>query len=144
MPLYEGLPEKRSYRLRTNLYFKLYEKIMEYQPAFDETNMHRAEKLARKIVGFEVTRDSWTPFIKSLKNTVMQQTAAEDIKQLDMPMEVIYGRLDMLVIRGQPQQIFGEDTKVMAHTVRARHEISPRASLFLTERIIAALGASVG
>jgi len=31
MPLYEGLPEKRSYRLRLDLYFKLFQQITRLQ-----------------------------------------------------------------------------------------------------------------
>jgi pimeloyl-ACP methyl ester carboxylesterase len=138
MPLYEGLPQKRRYRLRTDLYFRLYNRLIKYQPTFDAANQRRVEKLARKIIGFEVTEASWQPFIRSLQNTIMQQTAAEDIQHLDMPMDVIYGRWDMLVIRGKPRLIFGEDTSVAAHTIRARHVISPKASHFLQQRIIAA------
>ena len=139
MPLYEGLPNKRSYRLRTNLYFRLYERIIRFKPTFDVANMKRAERLARKIAGFELTAASWEPFVKSLQNTIMKQTAAADIKQLLMPMDVIYGRLDMLVIRGKPQQIFGADNiNIASHTIRARHEISVKASRFLVQRITAA------
>jgi hypothetical protein len=140
MPLYEGLPKKRIYKLRLNLYFRLYQRIISYQPTFDVANARRAETMARKITGFEVTRDSWLPFVRSLENTIMRQTAADDIKFIQVPMDVIYGALDMLVIRGKPQQIFGADTSnITAHTIRARHVISPKASLFLAARVKSAL-----
>ena len=74
MPLYEGLPEKRRYRLRTNLYFRFYKRVMAFQPDFTNTNRRLAEKLGRKIVGMEVTADTWKPFIKSLENTILKQT----------------------------------------------------------------------
>ncbi|MDL2363117.1 MAG: alpha/beta hydrolase [Patescibacteria group bacterium] len=140
MPLYEGLPEKRTYKIRTDLYFKLYERIVQYQPTFNKETAKFAERTAVKIAGFEVTRDTWQPFIRSIKNTIMRQTAAEDIKQLSMPMDVIYGTYDMLVIRGKKQQVFGTDSKLIeAHTIRARHSISPKASAFIVSRISAAL-----
>jgi pimeloyl-ACP methyl ester carboxylesterase len=139
MPLYEGLPHKRSYRLRTDLYFRFYRRVTRFQPTFNEENARLAERLAHRIVGLEVTRETWLPFIRSLENTIMKQTAADDIKQLPMPMDVIYGRFDMFVIRGQPQRMFGVDTEnIAAHTVRARHVISLKASQFLVERILAA------
>jgi pimeloyl-ACP methyl ester carboxylesterase len=138
MPLYEGLPQKRIYRARLNLYFKLYERIIAYQPSFDKNTARLGERMAAKIAGFEITRASWLPFVRSLKHTIMQQTAAEDIKKLSMPVDVIYGLYDTLVIRGKPRETFGHDNKLItAHTVRARHEISPRASQFIVERIIA-------
>ncbi len=140
MPLYEGLPQKRRYRLRTDLYFKLYKRIMRYQPAFSAENARLAERLAKKIVGLEVTNETWLPFIRSLEHTIMRQTAADDIKQLGMPMDVIYGTFDMLVIRGKPHKIFGDaKERITAHTIRAGHIISPKASRFLVQRIMAAL-----
>lgn len=142
MPLYEGLPETRRYRLQLNLYARLYRQITRYQPNFDDVTRRKlTERLARRIVGFEVERDTWQPFVKSLEHTIMNQTAAEDIKQIDVPMDVIYGTYDMFVIHGKPQQVFGEDAdNVTAHTIRERHVISSKASRFLVERITAALG----
>ena len=140
MPLYEGLPHKRTYRLRTDLYRRFYNRIIKYEPTFNDQTAARVERLGRKILAQEVTAETWQPFIRSLENTILKQTTAEDIKQLDVPMDVIYGRFDMLVIRGKPQQIFGVDTeKITTHTIRARHVISPKASQFLIERILVAL-----
>jgi pimeloyl-ACP methyl ester carboxylesterase len=140
MPLYEGLPEKRRYRLRLNLYARLYRQILRLQPTFDDETARLTERLARRIAGFEVTPETWQPFVKSLENTIMHQTAADDIKQLTTPMDVVYGTYDMFVIRGKPHQIFGADAaNVTAHTIRERHVISERASRFLVERITVAL-----
>jgi pimeloyl-ACP methyl ester carboxylesterase len=140
MPLYEGLPEKRRYRLRTDLYLKFYRRLTRYQPSFNDRNVRLSERLGRKVVGFEVTAQTWQPFIKSLEHTIIEQTAADDIRQLDMPMDVIYGNFDMFVIRGKAEKFFGADTENIAvHNIRARHVISPKASRFLVGRIEAAL-----
>ncbi len=140
MPLYEGLPQKRRYRLRTDLYFKIYKRIMRYQPTFSVENARLLERLTKKIVGMEVTAETWLPFIRSLEHTIMRQTAADDIKHLSMPMDVIYGTFDMLVIRGKPRQIFGDASeRITAHSIRAGHIISPKASRFLVQRIMAAI-----
>ena len=145
MPLYEGLPEKRRYRLRTNLYLRFYKRLALYQPGFNAQHARLAEKLAQKITGFEVTPATWLPFIRSLEHTIMHQTTADDIKQLDVAMDVIYGSFDMLVIRGEPKQFFGDASeRITAHTIRARHEISRGASQFIVERIEAALQTMVG
>jgi pimeloyl-ACP methyl ester carboxylesterase len=139
MPLYEGLPEKRIYRLRTDLYFRFYRRVMKFQPVFNEENARLADRLAQRVAGLEVTPETWTPFIRSLENTIMKQTTAQDIKKLDIAADVIYGSFDMLVIRGKPQLFFGKGTKFMAHTIRARHVISVKASRFIVERIEVAL-----
>jgi pimeloyl-ACP methyl ester carboxylesterase len=140
MPLYEGLPEKRRYRLRTDLYFRLFKRITAYEPSFNEDNLRLTEKLARRVVGLEVTPETWLPFVRSLENTIMKQTTAEDIKEIDAPMDVIYGSFDMLVIRGKAQKFFGDrvDT-ISSFTIRARHIISLKASTFIVARIQTAL-----
>jgi len=139
MPLYKGLPGKLRYRLRLDMYRRFHEWVINYQPTFGDETICRSERLARKIVGFEVTPESWTPFVRSLENTIMHQTTDEDIKQLDVPMDAIYGSLDIFVIRGQPARMLGaEMPNVATHTVRARHEISPKASAFIVARVEAA------
>lgn len=141
MPLYEGLPEKRRYRLRLNLYFKLYKRIVEFEPQFTLTDARFVQRMATRIAGLEITKATWEPFKRSLAHTVMRQTAAEDIKHIAAPMDVIYGRRDMLVIRGKPLKIFGEDAleRVTAHTINAKHAISLSASTFIALRIEAAV-----
>jgi len=140
MPLYDGLPEKRRYRLRTDLYLKFYRRLTRYQPSFNDHNVRLSQRLGRKVVGFEVTAQTWQPFVKSLEHTIIEQTAADDIHHLDMPMDVIYGSFDMFVIRGKAEQFLGSDTDHIAvHNVRARHVISAKASRFIVARVAAAL-----
>jgi len=139
MPLYEGLPNKRIYRLRTDLYYRFYNRALKFQPGFTSENMRLTQRIAKKVTGFEVNEDTWQPFIKSLEHTIMKQTAAEDIKHIRIPMDVIYGTRDTLVIRGKPQKFFGKDSDhITAHTIRERHVISTKASQFIVDRIEAA------
>jgi cis-3-alkyl-4-acyloxetan-2-one decarboxylase len=144
MPLYSGLPDKRRYRLRLNLYFKLYEKIIAYRPIFKGPGIGKAQRIAERFGGFRFNDNSWKPFIKSLKHTIMEQTTADDLKYVRMPMDVIYGSRDRVVIRGKTKAIFGEDaTHITAHTIRASHHISKKASSFLVERIEAAVKGNI-
>jgi pimeloyl-ACP methyl ester carboxylesterase len=139
MPLYEGLPEKRRYRLRLNVYYRFYEWVLKQNPTFDETERRFRERLASKVAGSELTPETWQPFVKSLRNTIMRQSAADDIKHLTMAADVVYGSRDMLVIRGKVQTIFGKDaSNITAHTIRERHVISVKAAKFLAGRILAA------
>jgi pimeloyl-ACP methyl ester carboxylesterase len=136
MPLYDGLPEKKRYRWRIDMYYKFYQRIIRYQPTFNDQTAKLAERLATRIVGFEINPATWQPFIRSLEHTILGQTTASDLKQIVAPADIIYGSYDMFVIRGKPQQTFGSDnTLVNAHTIRARHEISVKASKFIVERI---------
>ena len=141
MPLYKGLPNKRYYRLRLNVYNKIYNWILRYEPSFDADKTKFSDRLARKLNNLEVEPNSWRPYVKSLQHTIYEQTAPEDIPKLGMPMDVIYGSFDMLVIRGTVQYVYGkeQDGRMQIHTVRAGHSISKKASKFLHGRIMAAL-----
>ncbi len=140
MPLYAGLPDKRIYRLRLSLYFRVYERIIAMRPIFSGQGKPRAQRLAERLTGFTLDDTTWKPFVRSLKHTIMEQQTHLDIKQLAMPMDVIYGSRDRLVIRGKTQEIFGADVKnVTAYTIRQNHGISARASEFIMQRVMAAL-----
>lgn len=141
MPLYDGLPEKRTYRLRLKFYQALYNRILKFEPVFDAEKTGRMQRLAVHATGLTVDKQTWEPFKRSLANTIMRQTVSEDIKHIVAPMDVIYGRRDMLVIRGKPVKIFGEDTaaRITAHTINAAHAIPVSASKFIAGRIVTAI-----
>jgi pimeloyl-ACP methyl ester carboxylesterase len=143
MPLYEGLPEKRIYRLRLNIYAHFYSWVINYKPEFTEQKARMAQRIAKRVIGFEVDPSTWLPFIRSLENTIMHQTAAEDIKYVKAPMDVIYGSLDMFVIRGKTEHVFGSVAdNISTHNVRAKHIISTKASSLIVQRVVAALHSS--
>jgi pimeloyl-ACP methyl ester carboxylesterase len=140
MPLYEGLPEKRHYKARLAVYFKFYEWVLKQQPTFNEAKLRFRERLSSKVVGAELTAQTWQPFIKTLQNSIMTQTAADDIHQLKITADVIYGSRDMFVIRGKVASIFGIDTEhITGHLIKESHKISPMAASFLAERIQAVM-----
>jgi len=141
MPLYKGLPNKRYYRLRLNFYTKIYKWLLKYEPTFNSSSPKLSDRLAQKFTELEVDPVSWHAYIKSLQNTIYEQTAPEDIPKLAMPMDVIYGTFDMLVIRGTIQHVYGtsDDAHMRIHSVRAGHRITRKASKFLGSRIVAAL-----
>ncbi len=140
MPLYEGLPQKWHYRTRINAYFKLYDWIARQNPTFDEVKRQMKQRLATRVVGADLNADSWQPYVKSLKNTIMKQSAAEDLPLLSMPADIIYGSLDFFVIRGKVQQTLGLNSKLVTlHTIKERHVISNQASQFIVDRVSAVL-----
>lgn len=139
MPLYDGLPERRRYKARLRVYFAFYEWALKQKPTFGEAKKRFSERLATKVVGVELTPETWQPFIKTLENSIMAQTAASDIHELRMPAEVIYGLRDMVVIRGKVANIFGSDVpNITTHTINARHRITKVTANFLAERLEAA------
>jgi cis-3-alkyl-4-acyloxetan-2-one decarboxylase len=143
MPLYKGLPNKRYYKLRLNFYTKIYNWLLKYEPTFNVNNAKLSDRLAQKFSDLEVEPISWQAYVKSLQHTIYEQTAPEDIPKLSIPMDVIYGSFDMLVIRGTIRHVYGtKDERLHVHTVRAGHRVTSKASKFIRSRIVAALDIS--
>ena len=140
MPLYEGLPDKWRYKARINTYYQFYDWIIKQNPTFDDTDKRFKQRIMTRIVGSELTRESWRPFVKSLKNTIMVQSTAHDLPLLTMPADIIYGNRDMFVIKGTVQKTLGLDSKMVTlHTISERHVLSLQASNFVSLRVKAAL-----
>jgi pimeloyl-ACP methyl ester carboxylesterase len=140
MPLYEGLPEKWRYKTRISTYFQFYDWVIRQNPTFDDADKRFRQRIMTRVVGSELTSETWQPFIKSLKNTIMAQSAAKDLPSLTMPADIIYGSRDMFVIKGTVQKTLGLDSKmVTTHTISERHVLSENASNFIAERVTAAL-----
>lgn len=139
MPLYVDLPNTKRFNRRRDLYFLIYNHIIE-SPELALTTRQSIRRLVAKYSGFEISEETWQPFVRSLQNTIISQNTLKDIRQLTVPMDVIYGSLDMLVIRGTPKKIFGhEATHVKTHTIHEIHTVSSKASTFLVGRIQDAL-----
>lgn len=140
MPLYDGLPEKRRYRWLIDFYYRLYARIAAFQPDFNADTILSIDTIARKIIGLDLTAETWEPFTRSLKHAIMQQTTGEDLQHVTTPIDVIFGSFDLLVIRGQVSQIYNHpERRINTRTVRAGHAISKRASQYIAEHIRSAL-----
>ncbi|WP_084361334.1 alpha/beta fold hydrolase [Herbiconiux solani] len=48
----------------------------------------------------EITEQNWDPFVKSLQHCIESQTVVSDLAGVDVPIDVIYGRLDQFLVPG--------------------------------------------
>jgi cis-3-alkyl-4-acyloxetan-2-one decarboxylase len=135
MPLYTEVPALKRYTLLRRMYLRLYHQVLKY-PDYSPENVRVVQKMASRIGGFDLNRRNWVPYVRSLRNTIIRQRTAEDMRRLTIPMDLIYGSLDMLILRGNVETIFDlEVSKITTHTVRSRHKITLRASAFIAKRI---------
>lgn len=133
MPLYAGLPNRRHYTVRRDLYFRIYKRLMEWPAAQTQTGLRRA---VIRMTGLHLTPDIWQPFRRSLRSTIMEQTTLQDLTQLRVPLDIIYGSLDAVVIRGKPRKVFAQVLAPLeTHTLAQLHRVTVRASKFIAGRI---------
>jgi pimeloyl-ACP methyl ester carboxylesterase len=133
LPLYEGLPNKRRYKVRKDLYYRLYERLIAEPTTASPSRLRR---LMIKHTGLHMRPETMQPFLKSLEHTIMEQTTLSDMRNVQVPIDVIYGSRDMVVIRGKPKHIFKEiSAPLETHTIRELHTVSQRAAKFIAVRI---------
>lgn len=136
-PVYTGLKQKWYMRLRTGSLYKFYGWVLKHEPNYKDLNRHLVDRYGQRLLGMEITKRNWLPFTRSLENTIMQQTTAEDIKGLTMKSDIIYGKFDTLVIQPKKDEFLGHDQKnIKIHTIKTRHEITDVGALKIVKCIV--------
>lgn len=90
-------------------------------------------RMASDVAGFKLDESGWKSFESSLKNTIMQQSAFENINSLKVPVDVIVGRYDMLVLRNYVRKLFHANTSVRFHEIKEVHRVSKKTASIITE-----------
>lgn len=139
IPIYQFDDTKR--RLLPNqeaIYIKLYEQLAEKQTM----TLKIAEQLRHLRPGqapFDLHQDNFHAFQKSLRNTILQQTAYTDIQNLTMPVYFLSGRLDLLVVRRYHRTLAKAIAEGGYQALAGPHDIGPRTSRVIAKAINAAL-----
>ncbi|MGI9027543.1 MAG: alpha/beta fold hydrolase [Candidatus Saccharimonadales bacterium] len=128
-PLFADSPEFRSHARRKRLYFAFYEQLLR-QPKI----MFKYSKIMGRLAEgrvLAVTPNSWLPFERSLKNTVMQPKAYNDLKHTRTPTDIIYGKFDLVVTRADVKKMLQANPHITFHMVREMHDVTPRAAKYI-------------
>jgi cis-3-alkyl-4-acyloxetan-2-one decarboxylase len=133
-PFYTGLPNTNRYKLRLSAYFSLYRMVIKRQPGASRLKL--AKKLLNRLYGFEINNETWIPFQRSMQNTILKQTALNDLKQLTLPVQLVYGKYDQVVINDKKKVFVGDMPNITALEISELHNISARASKFLAQLIL--------
>lgn len=129
-PLYADDPEFRSHMKRREHYFALYEFIAAH-PQLAFLRAHFFWRIAKRIVGLHLSEEMWAPFQRSLRNTIMQQTAYRELHSISVPTDIIHGRFDLIVTRSELRKMYRENRNITWHTVSDVHGISQRSARYL-------------
>lgn len=99
LPLYLNDEHPQTYisRRRTDMYLDSYE-FLANKKEFTINASKNLRKIFRPIDGGEVTEENWRAFRLSLKNTIINQDAYRDIRDITIPVHVVYGVFDEVLI----------------------------------------------
>lgn len=142
-PFYTGLPETNKYRLRLAAYFSLYRAILRLRPP-GKSRLRLARKWLQRLYGFELDDETWVPFQRTMQNTILRQTALSDLKKLQLPVQLVYGRYDQVVINDKRKLFVGDAPNITTLEVPELHAVSPRVSRILAGLVRAAGGIGSG
>ena len=120
-------------RGRVSAYLRAYE-FLRANKDFTLANAAIISRLLPKGI-FEITTQSWTPFVKSLEHCIESQTVVSDVASLSIPVAVVYGSLDAFIAPGS-MTVIERMRHVTMYRVEANdHLIRPRLARILARAI---------
>lgn len=94
-----------------------------------------AKRLRPDLKGWGLTKDTWIPFKESLQNTIMGQTTFDDIQRLEMPVDMLCGRFDGLVVRRHLQTLVKAMPETSLVWLNESHKITKRYGRRIAETV---------
>lgn len=103
-------------RTRLDFYLRAYQ-YLRANKDFTLRNARMVERLLPIPKAMDITEQNWTPFVKSLQNSIESQTTISDLASVSVPVEVVYGDLDEFSSAGV-LRIVARMNGVTVHRVR--------------------------
>ena len=127
-PLFKKMPGKYS-RFRfwktEDVYSKLF-RLISTQKDMTLTAANGVVQFLPLIKGMEITKETWPAFKKSLRNTIMQTKSYFDLIDIRIPTHLIYGHLDLFVIKKNLKTIARKNKQFVTYDAGlGPHEITP-------------------
>jgi len=138
VPIYQLNAQQKMLPNQESMYMKLYEQLLR-QEALALKAANGFKRLRRDIVYFDLDESNFYAFKKSLMNTIMRQTAYDDIQSIKAPVHFISGRLDLFVIRKHHKTLAGLASEGSFQLMTGPHDLGSRTSREVAEVINASL-----
>lgn len=127
----ENESEDSILKNRKKLYFSVYEHIMN-NPKMALFYGKLGSKMIRGLSHASINDAVWVPFERSLKNTILNQESLEELTNLDLPVEIIYGQFDIVVSKSNIDEVLKRKKNISFHKVYDMHGVSKRSARFIT------------
>jgi pimeloyl-ACP methyl ester carboxylesterase len=136
LPLYLGKDASQTTfaHASTDIYFRAYDFLLQNKN-FTIKNSQLLRKIFNIRDGIEVTEGNWDAFRLSLKNTIINQTTFDDIKNTNVPISIIYGSLDQFLISESINLLSKFENVKITKISTVDHSISPRFAKEVADQI---------
>jgi len=122
-PIFNNLTTDRASRIYQDKVLKSIYKIIKRKPTQFAKVIEPAVKLKLVNKVFDVNIHNIDVNFKTLEMTIMNQTSFEDASKLNMPIDIIHGAFDPLVVLGNLKDLTKENSNIKLESVPAGHEI---------------------
>jgi pimeloyl-ACP methyl ester carboxylesterase len=129
-PLLGEIPDFPGHTRRSARYKAFFEYIASH-PQLAHVEAHILWRVARKLWGMHLSEEEWLPFERSLRNTILRQQAYDALQNIAVRTDIVYGRLDLVVIRKGISRMFKRNKHIRLHVVTDFHGISARSARYL-------------
>jgi pimeloyl-ACP methyl ester carboxylesterase len=128
-PLFADSAEYRSHNRRRKLYFAFYAELLKRPNLLFKYSRYIARLGDNRVP--RLTSDSWISFERSLKNTIMNQKAYDELKDIKVPTDIIYGKFDFVITRTKVKTMLQANRNITFHLVNEMHDINNRAAKYI-------------
>lgn len=130
-PFYQPSAEQRKGIVLDEMYRKIYSN-MQSNPEYILNAGTFLKKYINLNQGIDIRRETLPAYVKSLEACIINQSSFEDVQKITLPIDIIYGRLDVLLVKANLTHIRDQHPEsVHLHAITAGHEIAGRYALRL-------------
>ncbi len=128
-PLFADSPEFRSHKRRKQLYFAIYEQVLQWPKLF-----YAYSKVTARLAtshALSVNPNSWIAFERSLKNTIIKQQAYKELKNISIHTDIIYGKFDFIITRSDVKNMLQANEHIKFHLLNEVHDVTTRGARYI-------------
>jgi len=133
-PLFADDPAYRSHARRRDMYTALFQALLN-RPQLVFAYSRVLRNSLNRLAGATLTQQTWLPFDRSLRNTIMKQSAYRELRAITIPTDIIHGRFDIMVTRLETQQMFKHNDCIKLHLINQKHDVTPSAARYILKLI---------
>ena len=133
-PFYEQTAAKRQLLKRDEILKDIYRRMKKYPQTLESLSPLIVRlKLATKAL--DITGGNSASYVAALESSIINQTALNDAAELKLPITVLYGTLDPVVIGSHIQKLAKSQSNVIAKKIVTGHEMRGRYMKVIAKEI---------
>lgn len=137
LPLYTKSSDINSTFLagkQTDAFIKIYESLSKNKK-FAIKYSKKIRKLLNLHDGMDVTEGTWNSFRLSLKNTIIQQDTYDEIKNIKVPINIMYGLLDGFLVQKNVDKLSEFKNVEITKILTSHHSIDERFAKTVAQQV---------